>query len=209
MHDFSIFFQGLAMGAGLIVAIGAQNAFVLTQAIEHNHGLAVAATCAIIDALLILAGVSGMGTLVAQNEILRAAAALGGSAFLFWFGTRSFLNALRPETLAAGSSVNRKLWPTLSATLAVSLLNPHVYLDTVVMLGAISGNYPGNGRWVFGAGAALMSQIWFFSLCFAGHKLAPVFRSPRAWQWLHGLVGIMVFWVGGNLLLEWIKAFYE
>jgi len=203
---FLISLQGFFTGAGLIIAIGAQNAFVLTQSIRRNHAFAVAGLCAALDAILITVGVCGLGTLVANNEILRAVATFGGAAFLLWFGLRSFLQARQPIGLAANATVSEGLWSTLSATLAISLLNPHVYLDTVIMLGSISGNYPGPGRYFFGLGAATASIIWFFTLCLAGRALAPVFSKPRSWQLLHLLVALMVWWVAAGLLLEYFTV---
>ena len=190
----------MGMGAGLIIAIGAQNAFVLTQGIRRNHAVPVAGLCALIDALLITAGVCGMGRLVTESELLKGIAAFGGAAFLLWFGARSLAEAFKDNCLAAHSASIQGLGPTLVATLAVSLLNPHVYLDTVVMLGAISGNY-GQGRYAFGAGAATMSLIWFFALGFAGGLLAPLFAKPRAWRILNLLVCLTVWWIAVTLLI--------
>ena len=194
------YWQGMGMGAGLIIAIGAQNAFVLTQGIRRNHALAVAGLCALLDALLIAAGVCGLGTLVAENLVLKNIAAIGGAVFLLWFGARSLASALRRDALSVNNAAVRGLGPTLAATLAVSLLNPHVYLDTVVMLGAISGNYVGDGRYFFGAGAATASAIWFFALGLAGALLAPLFSKPAAWRVLNILVCLTVWWIASTLL---------
>lgn len=201
------YWQGVSMGAGLIIAIGAQNAFVLTQSIRRNHALAVAATCALIDIVLIFTGVWGIGALVARNAVLKAIAALGGAAFLFWFGARSLAAVFQCQALAANSqnATATSFGPTFVATLAVSLLNPHVYLDTVVMLGAISGNYPGNGRHFFGAGAATASVLWFFSLYIAGKRLAPVFKNPKAWQYLNGFVCLLVWWIAVTLVYGYFR----
>ena len=198
--SLTAYWQGMGMGAGLIIAIGAQNAFVLTQGIRRNHAVAVAGLCALIDILLIAAGVCGLGRLVAENEVLKHTAALGGAAFLIWFGFRSLISACKQSTLAAGNAQVQGLGPTLAATLAVSLLNPHVYLDTVVMLGAISGNYPDTGRYAFGAGAAVSSSLWFFVLGLAGTLLAPLFAKPRSWQILNLLVCLTVWWIAASLL---------
>lgn len=194
------YYQGIIMGASLIIAIGAQNAFVLTQAIRRNHALSVAALCAVIDALLIAAGVCGLGTLVAGNAILRGIAALGGAAFLIVFGAKSLADARKTQGLEACGRVSYGLAPTLGATLAISLLNPHVYLDTVIMLGAISGQFPGEGRYWFGLGAASASVVWFFSLSFAGSALAPIFKKAAAWRVINLLVCLMVWWVAAGLL---------
>lgn len=194
------------MGASLIIAIGAQNAFVLTQAVRRNHALPVAGLCALLDALLIAAGVCGLGTLVANNQTLKAVASLGGAAFLLWFGARSLMQVFTPNTLETGDAVASGLGATLTATLAVSLLNPHVYLDTVIMLGAISGNFPGTGRYWFGTGAATASLAWFFSLSLAGTLLAPLLRRPRAWQCINMLVCLMVWWVAAGLLRDFFAG---
>lgn len=197
------YWQGLIMGASLIVAIGAQNAFVLTQAIRRNHSLAVAALCAAIDVTLIAAGVCGLGSLVAGNDLLRGIAALGGAAFLIVFGAKSLADATKSRGLEACGTVRGGLAPTLGATLAVSLLNPHVYLDTVVMLGAISGQFPDAARYYFGLGAASASLVWFFSLSLAGSALAPLFKKPAAWRIVNLLVCLMVWYVAAGLLRDY------
>ncbi len=190
------------MGASLIIAIGAQNAFVLTRAVRRDHALTVAAVCTLIDAALIAAGVCGLGALVAGNTLLKTGAAAGGALFLFWFGAKSLAAARKDHSLRMEEDGCREtaLGPTLAATLAVSLLNPHVYLDTVVMLGAVSGSFPGGERYLFGAGAATASLIWFFGLSLAGALLAPLFMRPLAWKILHGLVCLMVWWVAAGLV---------
>ncbi len=199
---FSVYIQGLFMGASLIIAIGAQNAYVLVQALRRNHHFLLAGICALIDALLIAVGVLGVGTLVASSQALRLTAGLGGAAFLLWFGYGAAKAARAQNSMELNTALatNVSLKKTLLTLLAVSLLNPHVYLDTVVMLGAISGNYPGAGRYLFGAGAATASVIWFFSLAFFGSRLAPVFSRPRSWQILNLLVALMVWGVALGLL---------
>lgn len=198
----AIYFQGLFMGAGLIIAIGAQNAYVLMQAVRRNHHFLLAGICALIDMTLIGVGVSGVGTFIASSQTLRLIASLGGAAFLLWFGFGAARSARQSIHMNIEGSAGPKdnLKKILLALLAVSLLNPHVYLDTVVMLGAISGSYPGNGRYIFGLGAITASFIWFFSLAFFGSWLAPVFSRPKAWQVLNALVAIMVWMIAASLL---------
>lgn len=206
----SAYISGLGLGASLIVAIGAQNAFVLVQAIRREHHFVVAGICALLDALLIGAGVLGVGALVASSQILRTAAGAGGALFLFWFGFNALKTAftLQKMDLSPLSARRGSLKKTILALLAVSLLNPHVYLDTVIMLGAISGNYAGNGRYFFGLGAATSSVLWFFSLAFCGTLLAPVFAKPRAWQVLNVLVCAMVWLVAARLTVDvWAEFF--
>lgn len=200
---FAVYLQGLVTGAGLIIAIGAQNAYVLVESLRRNHHFLLAGICALIDILLISAGVLGVGTLVASSPILRLVASLGGAAFLIWFGAGSARAVFRREALEAlPGGVPKTLKKTVIGLLAVSLLNPHVYLDTMIMLGAISGSYPGNGRYFFGLGACTASVLWFFSLAFCGEKLAPVFARPRSWQILNAVVALTVWGIALSLILD-------
>lgn len=196
------YMQGMATGAGLIVAIGAQNAFVLSCAIRRNHHLAVAAVCIVCDALLIAAGVTGVGSFIASDPVLRFVAAAGGALFLGWFGWGALRSALRPGSLEAQEAESATLYKVLATTLGVTLLNPHVYLDTVVMLGAISGSYVGEARFAFGYGAASASFMWFILLALAGQMLAPVFRKPAAWRILDGCVCAAVWLVAWSLAAQ-------
>lgn len=182
------YMQGFGTGAGLIIAIGAQNAFVLSRSIRKQHHVAVCLTCSLCDILLIGLGVLGTGELIASNPALLAPTAWGGAAFLAWYGFNSLRSALRGGTLDDADEVATGLKATLLATLAVSLLNPHAFLDTVVMLGSMSGQHPGPGRYLFGLGAMTASLAWFASLGLGGRVLAPLFRRPVTWRVLDGLV---------------------
>jgi L-lysine exporter family protein LysE/ArgO len=194
------FIQGFAMGGGLIVAIGAQNAFVLAQGVRRNHVLAVALVCIVCDGLLIGLGVSGVGTLVAANPALGAAAAWGGAAFLAWYGLGALRSAIRGGTLRADRDAAPDLRRTLLLTLAVTLLNPHVYLDTVVLMGSISGRFEGTGRYVFGLGAFTASTVWFTALGAGGRALAPLFRRPATWRVLDTLVCLTMWTIAASLI---------
>lgn len=207
---FNAYWSGLGLGAGLIIAIGAQNAFVLVQAIRREHHFIVSAICAFIDASLITAGVLGVGALVAGSLYLRVAAGIGGALFLAWFGANSLRSAFSQQALTVSphNAAPASLKKTILAVLAVSLLNPHVYLDTVVMLGAISGNYEGQGRYYFGLGAATASVLWFFGLALGGTLLAPLFAKPRSWQVLNLLVCAMVWFVGAGLAFGVWREFF-
>lgn len=207
MSGWAAYWQGLAVGFSMIVAIGAQNAFVLTQSLKRNHHLAVAGVCALIDLILISIGVAGLGGWIAQSRSLSLAAALGGAVFLFWFGARALRSALKPGRLVADGQTPGSLKAVLAATLAISLLNPHVYLDTVLMLGSLSAKYPGSGRYFFGLGACLASVIWFASLALAGRFLVPVFKNPRAWQVLDSLVCLLVWGIALQLIGDFIQKF--
>jgi L-lysine exporter family protein LysE/ArgO len=200
------YFQGMGMGAGLIVAIGAQNAFVLSQSIRKNHHWAVAGLCAVLDVTLIAAGVGGLGMLIASNEWLQRLSALGGALFLIWFGLSSLRSAFQDEVLEASCAGPQSLARVMAGTLAVSLLNPHVYLDTVVLLGAIGGQYAGDARLHFGLGACTASVLWFFSLALAGRAMAPLFKKPISWRLLHLAVTGLVWWVAWGLAARFVAA---
>ena len=196
------FAQGFGMGGGLIVAIGAQNAYVLSQAVRRNFLLIIPLICIVCDAVLIIAGVSGVGTMVASNPQLTGLATWGGAAFLFWYGARALRSALRGSRLEADQAAAPTLKAAVAATLAVTLLNPHVYLDTVILLGSISGQYDHSGRVLFAAGAISASILWFFSLSFGGRMLAPLFKRPLAWRVLDGLVCTVMWVIAGSLVLN-------
>ncbi len=196
------FAQGFGMGGGLIVAIGAQNAYVLSQAVRKNYLLTIPLICIVCDAVLIAVGVSGVGTLVASSPRLSGVATWGGAAFLFWYGARAFKSAWRGGSLEADNEAAPSFKAAVLATLAVTLLNPHVYLDTVILMGSVSGQYSQTGRVLFGAGAVSASILWFFSLSFGGQLLAPLFRRPVAWRILDGLVCAVMWTIALSLVMN-------
>jgi L-lysine exporter family protein LysE/ArgO len=183
------FLKGFGVGSGLIIAIGAQNAFVLSQGVKKNHYIIIPLICAVCDALLIILGVTGMGTLVASSKSLSLIAGIGGAVFLFIYGIRSFRSALKGDSLSANQTTETSLKIAILTTLGVTLLNPHVYLDTVILLGSISSQFKPPGHIFFGAGAVLASFVWFFSLSLGGKMLAPLFTKKSSWRILDTLVG--------------------
>lgn len=189
------------MGGGLIVAIGAQNAFVLTQSVRRNHHMQVAALCALCDIVLIAFGVTGVGTMVASNPTLGQFAAWGGAAFLLWYGLGAFRSMLKGGSLQETDDDTKTLRHTLMLTLAVTLLNPHVYLDTIVLMGSISGQFAGQERYIFGIGAATASCLWFFVLSVGGQMLAPVFKRDITWRILDGAVCLTMWTIAGSLIV--------
>ncbi|MQQ07693.1 amino acid transporter [Epibacterium sp. SM1979] len=194
------FAPGFALGLSLIVAIGAQNAFVLRQGLRRQHVLPVALTCAGSDAVLIAAGVLGFGSLAQVLPWFEPAMRLGGAAFLLWYGLRSFQSAWRGgDVLLADTAERQPLWPVLATTLALTWLNPHVYLDTVVLLGSISSQYDNPTH--FGLGAVTASFCFFLVLAYGARLLAPVFARPRAWQILEVGIGIIMWAIALRLLL--------
>ncbi|MFO1327877.1 MAG: LysE/ArgO family amino acid transporter [Rubrivivax sp.] len=185
------FVQGLALSLTLIVAIGAQNAFVLRQGLRREHVGPVVLFCAAADALLISAGVLGMARALGDRPQLARALALAGAAFLALYGWRALRRALQPGQLSAatgGAGLGRAA--VLAQAAAFTLLNPHVYLDTVLLLGSIGAQQPPALQAWFVAGACAASALWFSALGLGARWLAPWFARPRAWQWLDGLIGL-------------------
>ncbi|MEH6825134.1 MAG: LysE/ArgO family amino acid transporter [Motiliproteus sp.] len=194
------FFAGLATSAGLIMAIGAQNAFVLSQGVRREYHWTIAGVCSLIDTLLIVLGIAGMGVLISDSPQLLSLITWGGVLFLLWYGAKALYSALKSATLEVPRSGLSSLRSALLTTLALSLLNPHVYLDTLVLLGSIGGRYPEPERFWFAAGASVFSFVWFFSLSLGARWLAPLFRKPIAWRVLDGLVCLMM-WTLAALLV--------
>jgi L-lysine exporter family protein LysE/ArgO len=193
---------GFLLGGTLIVAIGAQNAFVLRQGLRREHVGAIVAFCIVADALLMVAGVAGLAQLLGQRPTLAAWLTWGGAAFLAAYGLRALWRALRPGSLhAAPGAAALTLQAALAQTAAFTLLNPHVYLDAVLLVGSI-GAQMDQGRWWFAAGAVTASVVWFSSLGFGARLLAPVFARPRAWQVLDGLIGVVMLALAAMLLLR-------
>lgn len=194
------FAAGLGMGLSLIVAIGAQNAFVLKQGLLRRHVFAVCLFCALSDAALIAAGVAGAGALASRAPWFLSAMRWGGAAFLIWYGLRSARAAWRGgEALAPEGSVPPSLAATLATIAALTWLNPHVWLDTVVLLGAVSAQSP--DRVAFAAGAMTGSVLFFFSLGYGARLLAPVFARPAAWRVLDAAVALVMWAIAATLIL--------
>ncbi|WP_417430576.1 LysE/ArgO family amino acid transporter [Kiloniella sp.] len=197
------FLKGMGIGAGLIIAIGAQNAYVLTQGLRRNNQYLIAALCSLIDALLITIGVAGMGVLITSNPLLLDFAVWGGALFLFVYGLKAFRSALNPDVLTAEQDRGPDtLIKAVLTTLAVSLLNPHIYLDTVILLGSIGGQYPAETRIWFGLGAVVSSFVWFFSLSLGAQWLAPLFKRPIAWRILDSFIGIVMWTIAISLVMQ-------
>ncbi|WP_299349904.1 LysE/ArgO family amino acid transporter [uncultured Shimia sp.] len=190
---------GFALGFSLIMAIGAQNAFVLRQGLRGEFVLPLVMTCAISDAILIAAGVAGFGVLVEAYPGAVDIARWGGAAFLLVYGAMSFRAAFRGgEALQDEGRKAKSLSGAVATCLVLTWANPHVYLDTVVLLGGISAQYDNN--WAFGAGAIVSSFVFFFLLGFGARLLRPMFTSARAWQVLDVLVGLTMWAIAAKLL---------
>jgi L-lysine exporter family protein LysE/ArgO len=197
-----VFAQGLVLGLGLIVAIGAQNAFVLRQGLRREHIGSIVLFCAVADAALITAGVFGMSQALGDRPQLARALALAGAAFLAWYGWKALQRMRHAGHLQAapgGASLARGA--ALAQAAAFTLLNPHVYLDTVLLVGSIGAQQPPGLQPWFAAGASTASITWFSLLGFGARWLAPLFARPRAWQVLDGLIGL-VMWMLAVLLVR-------
>jgi L-lysine exporter family protein LysE/ArgO len=198
--NFPIFLTGLLMGLSLIVAIGAQNAFILRQGIKRQHVFAVCLTCGLSDAILIFLGVTSLQQVAAMLPWLDPAMRLGGAAFLVWYGAKSLYSALRSSgTLSVEEEAPSSFWPTFATCLALTWLNPHVYLDTVVLLGTIATRFPGD-EMLFAAGAMSASFLFFFALGYGAKWLRPVFSKPAAWRVLDLVIAAIMFLIAYRLL---------
>jgi L-lysine exporter family protein LysE/ArgO len=200
----AIFVQGLLLGLGLIVAIGAQNAFVLRQGLRREHVGSVVVFCAVTDALLITAGVLGMAQALGDRPTLARGLALGGAVFLAVYGWRALQRARQISALAVtsmGQGLSQRA--ALLQAAALTLLNPHVYLDAVLLVGSIGAQQPAPLQVWFAAGACMASLLWFSALGFGARWLAPWFAKPRAWQVLDGLIGVTM-WVLSALLVRYV-----
>ncbi|WP_400995480.1 LysE/ArgO family amino acid transporter [Agromyces sp. GXQ0307] len=236
--DLSVLAAGLGLGFSLIVAIGAQNVFVLRQGIRREHVFVVAAICTVSDALLIVAGVGGMGAMLQAMPWLVGVARWAGAIFLVgyavlaarraWRGSESGL-VVDPDEQTSGGRVARsthqdpgegldtgagapysttglatrtgaRLLPVVLTVLALTWLNPHVYLDTVVLLGSVGATH-GDARWTFALGAAIASAVWFFGLAYGARLLGGVLASPRAWRVLDGIIAVVMLAIAVSLVL--------
>lgn len=200
--------QGFTLSAGLIIAIGSQNAFVLRQGLLRQHVFVVCSICSLCDAALILLGVGGFGALVAASPLLLQLTYWAGAAFLFGYGVRAFRSALKPGSMVVDQSgtLATSLAKVVVTTLVLTLLNPHVYLDTVLLLGSVAGQLPADSRVLFAAGAIAASLCWFYSLGYGARVLAPLFRKPAAWRLLDGVVGCVMWAIAASLIAPLLLA---
>ena len=194
------FLSGFVLSFGLILAIGAQNAFVLRQGLRREHVFWVCLTCALSDAILIAAGVAGFGALAASVPQFEPIMRYGGAAFLIWYGVVNFRSAwIGGAALDLAERRATSLTASLTTLLAFTWLNPHVYLDTVVLIGSVSAQ--SDSRIWFGAGAVCASFVFFFGLGYGSRFLAPLFARPRAWQLLDLGIGVTMWGIAAKLLI--------
>ncbi|HJT96469.1 MAG TPA: L-lysine exporter [Mycobacterium sp.] len=189
---------GFVASLTLIAAIGAQNAFVLRQGIRREHVLPVVAVCTASDIVLISAGIAGFGTLIDAHPNVVDIAKIGGAAFLIGYGLLAARRAWRPSALTPSESAPARLIEVVITCLVLTWLNPHVYLDTVVLLGALANEHR-DDRWLFGIGAVTASAVWFVSLGLGARRLAGLFATPLTWRILDGLIAVAMIGLGLSL----------
>lgn len=198
--DLSTYLTGMTMGLSLIVAIGAQNAFVLRQGLRREYVFAVCLACAVSDAILIVLGVTSLKQIVEFLPWLNPVMRYGGAAFLIWYGAKSMMSALQGSgALEVGDGSSTSFAKTIAMCLALTWLNPHVYLDTVVLLGTISTRFPGH-QFEFAAGAVTGSFLFFFSLGYGAKLLRPLFSRPSAWRILEAVIACVMWLIAFKLL---------
>jgi L-lysine exporter family protein LysE/ArgO len=194
-------FFGFIASFTLIAAIGAQNAFVLRQGIRREHVLPVVALCTVSDVVLISAGIAGVGALISAHPSALNIAKFGGALFLVGYGLLAARRAWRPSSLTPSEAAPTRLIEALLTCAALTFLNPHVYLDTVVLLGALANEHR-DERWLFGVGAVAASAVWFVGLGLGARQLAGLFARPLTWRILDGLIAVMMIGLGTSLALS-------
>ena len=195
------FSNGLLIAAGLIMVIGAQNAYVLQQGLLKNHVFTLCTICFAADAMLIIAGVAGLGGYIARYPLILKTAAFLGAGILFFYVCKSIRAAFRAEALTAPAGAGQTArGPAVATLLALTFLNPHVYLDTVLLIGSVSAQYQGAALTAFTAGAVSASGLWFYSLGYCAKTLSPVLARPSAWRKLNIAIALIMLLVAFSLL---------
>jgi len=201
------FFQGFGLGFSLIMAIGAQNAFVLRTGLDGRHVFIICLFCAVSDAALIALGVGGVGAFLGRWEGLEFWLYLIAAIWLIVYGGLRLREAFRGgAVLSLEDTASKSLWPALSMIAGLTWLNPHVYLDTIVLLGGISAPLPVMQKWSFGLGATLSSFVFFFGLGYGAKALSPWLRTPKIWRRIDILIALIMFWIALGLIIAAFRA---
>ncbi len=198
------FISGFLISISLILALGPQNVFVMRQGLLRSHVFAACLVCSISDALLIGAGVLGVGLFLSEMEELAIWMSIGASIFLIFYGCLRIKSALDPKGLEVGDNESQDLWPTILAGLAFTYLNPHVYVDTLLLIGGASSSYAGNEKLMFGIGAATASFVFFFSLGYGAKRLSPILNNPESWKIIDLFIAGVMFTVAGILMFPYL-----
>ncbi len=198
---FSAGLAGFALGGSLIVAIGAQNAFVIRQGVIGRHLFWVCLFCSLSDALLIWSGTYGLATLLKQFPQLFTVMTYGGAAFLIWYGFKASRRAMHPQAMYEAGSYAQSLAAALSTCAAFTFLNPHVYLDTVILVGSIANARPQGEQAPFAAGATLASFLWFYAIGYGAAMLRPWLSQPKVWRGIDAAIAAVMFLLAAKLLI--------
>jgi L-lysine exporter family protein LysE/ArgO len=185
-------FAGFVTGLSLIVAIGAQNAFVLRQGLRREHVLPIVLICSLSDALLIASGIAGLGEVLTRSQLALSLARYGGALFLLTYAVIAARRAMNSGAMKPTDHSATALRSVVLTCLGFTYLNPHVYLDTIVLLGSLANQHGPDGRWLYGLGSVLAGFVWFFSLGFFARNLGPIFARPRSWQFLDGVIALLM-----------------
>ena len=199
------FISGFLISISLILALGPQNVFVMRQGLLRSHVFAACLVCSISDALLIGAGVLGVGLFLSEMEELAIWMSIGASIFLIFYGCLRIKSALDPKGLEVGDDESQDLWPTILAGLAFTYLNPHVYVDTLFLIGGASSSYAGDEKLMFGIGAATASFVFFFSLGYGAERLSPILNNPESWKIIDLFIAGVMFTVAGILMFPYLS----
>jgi L-lysine exporter family protein LysE/ArgO len=199
------FISGFLISISLILALGPQNVFVMRQGLLRSHVFAACLVCSISDALLIGAGVLGVGLFLSEMEELAIWMSIGASIFLIFYGCLRIKSALDPKGLEVGDNESQDLWPTILAGLAFTYLNPHVYVDTLLLIGGASSSYVGDEKLMFGVGAATASFVFFFSLGYGAKRLSPILNNPESWKIIDLFIAGVMFTVAGILMFPYLS----
>lgn len=200
MEEVLAFLKGFGLNAGLIVAIGAQNAFVLAQGLARRFVFLVSLVCSLCDSLLIALGVVFIGAAAAAGHWAVGIFIAAGAAYLLWFGFGAARACIRGDSLHAAAGMPKTARGALLAALALSVLNPHAVLEMTVIFGGVAAKFPVEEKIPFAIGGAVMSFVWFFGLGFGAAKIAPLLNKPIAWRFINGGIALMMFAVAGSLL---------
>ena len=207
--DWAAFNAGFLLSIGLIVAIGPQNAYVIRKGLRKRHVFLSTTICFLSDALLIGLGAAGVGALLQEGGTISLIVTAIGVLFLFWYGAKSFYEALNPKIMSkddierAGAGTKGKEWPIVVLTLlAFTFLNPHVYVDTLLIIGGVSSHYELPGRYFFAVGAILASGVWFYGLGYGAGFFSKAFENPTAWRILDTLIGFIMWGAAAYLAYE-------
>ena len=192
--------EGFALSIGLILALGPQNVFVMRQGLIRSHVFAVCLACSFFDAVLITAGVLGMGSILSRIEGAEFIIAVGASIFLVSYGLLRIKSAMNPLGMTTEGEGENELAPTIAAAAAFTFLNPHVYVDTLLLIGGTSSRYAGDERLAFGIGAATASFVFFFSLGYGARSLSEALNKPEVWRYIDLSIAAVMFIIAAGIL---------